>query len=47
MASLCFGLASFVLPASINDIVQWPLYGLAAVSFYVGVRAKRQKRLAG
>ena len=49
MASLCFGLASFVLPDSINDIVQWPLYALAGMSFYLGMkmrRAKREARLA-
>jgi hypothetical protein len=40
MASLCFGVASFVLPQSVNDAVAWPLYGLAAISFYVGVRKK-------
>jgi hypothetical protein len=41
MASLCFGVASFVLPHSVNDAVQWPLYGLAAISFYVGIRKKK------
>jgi hypothetical protein len=44
MASVCFGLATFVLPASVNDIVQWPLYGLAAVSFYVGITSRRRAR---
>jgi len=46
MASLCFGLASFVLPDSINDIVQWPLYALAAMSFYLGMKMRRAKREA-
>lgn len=46
MASLCFGLASFVLPERINDIVQWPLYALAAVSFYLGMKMRREKRAA-
>lgn len=41
MAGLCFGIASFVLPASINDAVQWPLYGLAAVSFYMGLHKRK------
>jgi hypothetical protein len=41
MASLCFGVASLVLPHSVNDAVQWPLYGLAAISFYVGIRKKK------
>ena len=36
MASLCFGIASFVLPESINDNLDWLLYGLMAVSAYVG-----------
>lgn len=46
MASLCFGLASFVLPDSINDIVQWPLYALAGLSFYLGMKMRRAKRAA-
>ena len=36
MASLCFGVASFVLPDSINDNLDWLLYGLMAISAYVG-----------
>jgi hypothetical protein len=36
MASLCFGVASFVLPDSLNDGLDWLLYGLMAVSAYVG-----------
>ena len=44
MASLCFGLASFVLPAAINDVVQWPLYGLAAISFAVGIANRRRRK---
>ena len=28
MASLCFGIASFVLPDSVNDNVDWLLWGL-------------------
>lgn len=43
MASLCFGMAYFVLPDSVNDLVQWPLYALAAVSFYVGISRRRRK----
>ena len=41
MASLCFGIASFVLPDSVNDSVQWLLYALAAASLY-GWFAKRR-----
>jgi hypothetical protein len=40
MAGLCFGIASFVLPDRINQIVQWPLYALSAASFYAGLRHK-------
>ena len=36
MASLCFGIASFVLPDSINENLDWLLYGLMAISAYVG-----------
>lgn len=46
MASICFGLASFVLPDSINNVVQWPLYALAAMSFIVGMKMRREKRAA-
>lgn len=41
MASLCFGIASFVLPDSVNDAVQWPLYGLMAASLYAGFSKRR------
>jgi hypothetical protein len=43
MASLCFGIASLVLPAQINDFVQWPLYALTAISLYVGIATRRNK----
>ena len=36
MAALCFGIASFVLPDTINDDLDWLLYGLMAISGYVG-----------
>jgi hypothetical protein len=42
MASLCFGIASFVLPDSVNDNVQWLLYALMAVSAYFGFKKRRQ-----
>jgi len=45
MATLCFGIASFVLPDSVNDNVQWPLYALMAASAYAGF-SKRRKRAA-
>lgn len=43
MAGLCFGVASFVLPGEVNDVVQWPLYLFAAISFYVGLRKRKDK----
>jgi hypothetical protein len=42
MATLCFGIASFVLPDSVNDNVQWLLYALTAASLYAGFRKRRQ-----
>ena len=44
LASLFFGVASFVLPDKVNDFVQWTLYALAAASFYVGVRHRRRAK---
>ena len=43
MATLCFGIASFVLPDSVNDNVQWLLYALAAASLYAGFRKRRRQ----
>jgi hypothetical protein len=43
MGSLCFGIASFVLPDSVNDSVNWILYGLMAMSFYVWFSGRRAK----
>jgi hypothetical protein len=43
MATLCFGVASFVLPASVNASVQWLLWGLTAASFYTGFRRRRRR----
>ncbi len=36
MATLCFGMASLVLPDSISDDLDWLLYGLMAISAYAG-----------
>ena len=47
MASLCFGAASFVLPDSINSNVDYLLYALMAMSFYAGIRKRREKKAAG
>lgn len=40
MATLSFGIASFVLPDSVNDGVQWLLYALAIASFLAGFRRR-------
>jgi hypothetical protein len=42
MATLCFGIASFALPDSVNDNVQWLLYASAAASLYAGFRKRRR-----
>lgn len=47
MASLCFGIASLVLPAVVNELVQWPLYALTAISLYVGITTRRAKKAEG
>lgn len=44
MASLCFGVASLVLPKETNDAVNWLLYGLMAISFAAGISRRRRKR---
>lgn len=43
MASLCFGIAYFALPDSVNDAVQWLLFALMAVSLYAGFRRRRTR----
>ena len=43
MAGLCFGIASFVLPDTVNDAVQWPLYALTAISLYAGLQKRKAK----
>ncbi len=42
MASFCFGVASFVLPDSLNNELDWLLYGLMAISGYVGFSGRFQ-----
>lgn len=44
MASVCFGLASFVLPDSVNANVDYVLYGLSAMSLYVWLSGKFKKK---
>jgi hypothetical protein len=46
MATLCFGIASFALPDSVNDNVQWLLYALAAASLYAGFRRRRRRAMS-
>jgi len=43
MATLCFGIASFVLPPSTNEAVSWLLYALMAISFVAGVSRRRKR----
>jgi len=43
MASICFGLATFVLPDSVGDVVDWLLYGLSAASFYFWFTGRRSR----
>ena len=46
MASLCFGLASFVLPDSVNGEVDWLLWGLSAAAFYAWYGQRRARKRA-
>ncbi len=46
MASVTFGVASFVLPDSVNSDVNYLLYFLMAASFYAGIKKRRQKKAA-
>jgi hypothetical protein len=43
MASLCFGIASLALPASVNGTINWILYVLMAASLIAGIRMRRAK----
>lgn len=43
MASLSFGIASFVLPDAVNDRIEWPLYALCGASLYVGLSKRFRK----
>jgi hypothetical protein len=43
MASICFGIASLVLPANVNAGVNWLLYGLTAMSFWVWFKGRRAR----
>ena len=48
MASLCFGIASFVLPDLVNSNVDWLLWGLSIMSaglWYSNRQKKKKKEL--
>jgi hypothetical protein len=45
MASLCFSIASCVLPDSVNSSVNWLLWGLSAMSAFVWFSNRRKKKL--
>jgi hypothetical protein len=45
MASLCFGIASFVLPDSVNSSVEWLLWGLSAITAIVWFSNRGKKKL--
>jgi hypothetical protein len=42
MATLCFGIASLVLPDSVNDAVDWLLYAMTGVSLFSWIRSRRR-----
>ena len=44
VASICFGVGSLVLPASVNALVEWPLMGLAAASLIAGFSMRGKPR---
>jgi hypothetical protein len=46
IATLCFGLAAFVLPAGINRAVNWLLYVLTAMSFWIWFKGRRARAKA-
>jgi len=44
MASLCFGIASLVLPDSVNSKVNWLLWGLTIMAAWVWYSNRRKKK---
>ena len=46
MASLCFGIASFELPDSVNGVANLLLYALSAMSLWVWFSKRRQRMRA-
>lgn len=47
IASLCFGVASLVLPASVNRAVNWILYALMAGGLVAGIRMRKAEAAGG
>ena len=45
MASLCFGIASFVLPDSVNSKVNWLLWGLTIMAAWVWYSNRQKKKV--
>jgi hypothetical protein len=44
MGSLSFGIASFVLPDSVNDAADWLLYVLCGASLWAWFSARRKRK---
>ena len=44
MASICFGIGSFALPAAVTEWAQWPLYALSSASLYLGFGRRKAKK---
>ncbi|HSZ74110.1 MAG TPA: hypothetical protein VK779_04765 [Rhizomicrobium sp.] len=42
VASVCFGVVSFILPDSVNGAVDYVLYALMGLSLYAGFRKRRR-----
>ena len=45
MATVCFGIASFVLPDSVNDAVDWLLYAMMGATLYSWIRKRRRANI--
>jgi|SRR5580700_940958 hypothetical protein len=45
MATICFGIASLVLPDSVNDAADWLLYAMTGVSFYSWIRSRKRANI--
>jgi len=45
MATLCFGIASLVLPDSVNDAVDWLLYAMTGASLYSWIRSRPRAKI--